>query len=144
MESNSKETLDSASGSLPLQVSMAAEPSPTPVSEKTAQASAGPDPKAFPDGGLEAWLVVMGGFCAVFASFGWINCVGVFQDYYKSTLLPNYSSSQVAWIPSTESFMMFFCVRYVIVGSFQSSTEQDHRDQWLVDSRITTARESPL
>jgi hypothetical protein len=28
----------------------------------------------FPDGGLEAWLVVAGGFCTVFASFGWINC----------------------------------------------------------------------
>ena len=27
-----------------------------------------------PDGGLQAWLAVLGGFCAVFASFGWINC----------------------------------------------------------------------
>jgi hypothetical protein len=27
-----------------------------------------------PDGGLQAWLVVLGGFCIVFASFGWINC----------------------------------------------------------------------
>ncbi|WJG35776.1 uncharacterized protein FOBCDRAFT_139942 [Fusarium oxysporum Fo47] len=26
-----------------------------------------------PDGGREAWLVVAGGFCANFASFGWIN-----------------------------------------------------------------------
>lgn len=33
------------------------------------------DPKVFPDGGLEAWLVVFGGFCTVFASFGWINCM---------------------------------------------------------------------
>jgi hypothetical protein len=28
----------------------------------------------FPDGGLQAWLVVAGGFFAVFSSFGWINC----------------------------------------------------------------------
>lgn len=27
-----------------------------------------------PDGGLEAWLVVVGGFCALLVSFGWINC----------------------------------------------------------------------
>jgi len=27
-----------------------------------------------PDGGLKAWSVVAGSFCAVFASFGWINC----------------------------------------------------------------------
>jgi hypothetical protein len=34
----------------------------------------GPNPDDFPDGGFEAWLVVLGGFCAVFSSFGWINC----------------------------------------------------------------------
>jgi hypothetical protein len=27
-----------------------------------------------PDGGLEAWSVVAGGFCVLFVSFGWINC----------------------------------------------------------------------
>ena len=32
------------------------------------------DPKAFPDGGWEAWLVVSGAFCVMFCSFGWINC----------------------------------------------------------------------
>jgi hypothetical protein len=33
------------------------------------------DPSSFPDGGLEAWLVVLGGFCCLFVSFGWINCM---------------------------------------------------------------------
>ena len=33
------------------------------------------DPSTFPDGGLEAWLVVAGAFCGVFCSFGWINCL---------------------------------------------------------------------
>jgi hypothetical protein len=32
------------------------------------------DPNNFPDGGFEAWMVVAGGFCTVFSSFGWINC----------------------------------------------------------------------
>lgn len=32
------------------------------------------DPSSFPDGGLEAWLVVLGAFCSLFVSFGWINC----------------------------------------------------------------------
>jgi hypothetical protein len=27
-----------------------------------------------PDGGWDAWFVVAGGFCTIFASFGWINC----------------------------------------------------------------------
>lgn len=30
-----------------------------------------------PDGGLVAWLAVLGGFCTIFASFGWINCMQI-------------------------------------------------------------------
>lgn len=32
------------------------------------------DPNNPPDGGLEAWTVVLGGFLIIFSSFGWINC----------------------------------------------------------------------
>ncbi|UKZ53021.1 hypothetical protein TrVGV298_006808 [Trichoderma virens] len=71
-------------------------------------ASTGPDFGPPPDGGMEAWLVVLGGFCSVFASFGWINCIGIFQDYYQSHQLNSYSPSTVAWISSLESFMLFF------------------------------------
>jgi hypothetical protein len=38
------------------------------------------DPAVFPDGGLQAWLVVVGGFFALFASFGWVNCASSDQD----------------------------------------------------------------
>ncbi|KAK9235228.1 major facilitator superfamily domain-containing protein [Lipomyces kononenkoae] len=68
----------------------------------------GPDPSAFPDGGWEAWLAVAGGFFTVFSSIGWINCIGVFQNYYQTNQLKFYSTSTVSWITSTESFMMFF------------------------------------
>jgi hypothetical protein len=90
---------------------------------------AAPVPNLPPDGGTQAWLVVLGGFCVVFASFGWINCtyypqksvrkrsqintktgIGVFQDFYQNHQLSDYSPSTVAWIPATESFFMFFCV----------------------------------
>ena len=36
------------------------------------------DPSQFPDGGLEAWLVVLGCYCCLFVSFGWIGVFGVF------------------------------------------------------------------
>jgi MFS family permease len=68
----------------------------------------GVNPADFPDGGTEAWLVVLGGWCCLFVSFGWINCIGVFQEYYQENLLRGYSSSTVSWIPSLELFMMFF------------------------------------
>lgn len=44
--------------------------------EKAPDAKPNPmmDPSSFPDGGREAWLVVLGAFCSLFVSFGWINC----------------------------------------------------------------------
>jgi len=74
MKSSPNDSPDSSIDSIPAQLSMAAVSGPADDSEKALPASAGPDPAAFPDGGLEAWLVVAGGFCSVFASFGWINC----------------------------------------------------------------------
>ncbi|KAE8386866.1 hypothetical protein ETB97_001884 [Aspergillus alliaceus] len=65
-------------------------------------------PGAPPDGGVMAWTVVLGAFCGLFVSFGWINCIGVFLDYYKSHQLSDLPTSTVTWITSLEIFMMFF------------------------------------
>ncbi|KIX05494.1 uncharacterized protein Z518_06366 [Rhinocladiella mackenziei CBS 650.93] len=64
------------------------------------------DPASFPDGGLRAWLTVAGASACFFVSWGWINCIGVFQDYYMRDQLSEYSPSTVAWIPSLETFFM--------------------------------------
>jgi hypothetical protein len=40
---------------------------------KPAVVPGGINPADFPDGGLQAWLVVLGGWCCLAASFGWIN-----------------------------------------------------------------------
>lgn len=61
-----------------------------------------PNPADFPDGGLKAWSVVLGGWCCLFTSFGWINVIGLFQDYYQGHELSHFSPSIVAWIPSVE------------------------------------------
>ncbi|KAL4904772.1 hypothetical protein BDW74DRAFT_153477 [Aspergillus multicolor] len=60
-----------------------------------------------PDGGLQAWSVVAGSFFSLFVSFGWVNCIGLFQTYYESHQLKNYSASTIAWITSLEIFIMF-------------------------------------
>ena len=78
------------------------------VIPKSVVAPGGVNPADFPDGGFEAWLVVVGAWCCLFVSFGWINCIGVFQQYYQEHLLSSYSSGTIAWIPSMEVFMMFF------------------------------------
>ncbi|KAE9969561.1 hypothetical protein BLS_001601 [Venturia inaequalis] len=82
--------------------------SPTFDDKNQAQVSSGANPSEPPDGGFQAWLAVAGGFCTIFASFGWINCIGIFQNYYQDNQLKSYSSSTISWIPSTESFMLFF------------------------------------
>ncbi|CAG9975608.1 unnamed protein product [Clonostachys byssicola] len=66
----------------------------------------GPPGSDAPDGGIVAWLVVLGAWCTSFCSFGWLNSVGVFQEYYQTTLLSNYSASTIAWIPSLQIFFM--------------------------------------
>ncbi|KAF1958903.1 MFS general substrate transporter [Byssothecium circinans] len=89
-----------------------------PVDEKAVNSHAQPQsvpepanpwhPSQFPDGGRDAWLCLLGAACLLFCSFGWLNCVGIFQSYYSQNQLRNHSSSQIAWIPSLEIFMMFF------------------------------------
>ncbi|KAH8689314.1 putative MFS monocarboxylate transporter [Talaromyces proteolyticus] len=74
---------------------------------KTLQTKPPDDVDIFPDGGLKAWTVVIGGWCLLFVSSGWINCIGVFQTYYEQNQLKNYSPSTTAWILSLETFMMF-------------------------------------
>jgi hypothetical protein len=66
---------------------------PDSATEKESIQEAGPvtDFGPPPDGGLEAWAVVAGGFCAVFASFGWINCeFELLRSSIKSGLTDNF------------------------------------------------------
>ncbi|KAF6227087.1 hypothetical protein HO133_008528 [Letharia lupina] len=66
------------------------------------------DPKSFPEGGAKAWLTVAGASACLFVSFGWINCVGVFQQYYQTHQLKEYTTSDVSWIPALQIFFMLF------------------------------------
>lgn len=66
------------------------------------------DPSSFPDGGTEAWLTVAGAAACLFVSFGWVNAVGFFQDYYERNQLKQYSPSQIAWISSLQGIQPTF------------------------------------
>ncbi|KAI9056296.1 monocarboxylate permease [Trametes sanguinea] len=61
-----------------------------------------------PDGGKEAWTVVLGSSLGLFASAGMINAYGAFQDYYKATLLPSSSSASISLIGSLQVFFLYF------------------------------------
>ncbi|KAF8322349.1 MFS general substrate transporter [Cantharellus anzutake] len=61
-----------------------------------------PDDGEYPEGGLRAWLVVIGCALLTCSTFGFVNAWGVFQEYYSQTLLSNQSHSNIAWIGSVQ------------------------------------------
>ncbi|KAF9264559.1 MFS general substrate transporter [Marasmius fiardii PR-910] len=62
----------------------------------------------YPDGGVRAWLVVLGTVLSGFATFGFVNSWGVFQSYYEQNLLQGTSPSTIAWIGSIQYALVFF------------------------------------
>jgi MFS family permease len=62
----------------------------------------------FPEGGLRAWLVVLGSFCAMLSVYGLINTAAVFESYFSEHQLAAYSPSQIGWIFSLYLFVVFF------------------------------------
>ncbi|QDS68952.1 hypothetical protein FKW77_008677 [Venturia effusa] len=58
-----------------------------------------PDRK-FPEGGKEAWLVVLGSTLALYGSFGFMVSIGTLQEYWAENQLRHYSARDIGWIPS--------------------------------------------
>lgn len=61
----------------------------------------------YPEGGLQAWLVVFGSFCGLLAALGIMNTIGVYQSYIAEHQLSNYSESTIGWISSIYVFLSF-------------------------------------
>jgi hypothetical protein len=63
-------------------------------------------------------LQVLGGFMILFNTYvflfegrlicrwGYVNAFGVFQNYYKTVLVPDSSNSQISWIGSTQGISL--------------------------------------
>jgi MFS family permease len=58
----------------------------------------------YPEGGREAWLVVLGAWLGLFCTFGLVTCVGIFLDHYHSGSLAQDSPSKISWITSMQVF----------------------------------------
>ncbi|KAF8624652.1 hypothetical protein AX17_006983 [Amanita inopinata Kibby_2008] len=72
-----------------------------PSSDSTLQ------PTDFPEGGLRAWMVVVGSFLVQFCTFGYTNGFGVYNDYYVRVYLnENHTSSQISWIGSVQLMLV--------------------------------------
>ncbi|KAF8755950.1 MFS general substrate transporter [Rhizoctonia solani] len=64
-------------------------------------------PPQIPDGGAVAWATVAGAWLILFCSFGYVNAFGVYEDYYTRIYMTNKTSSEIAWIGSTQLCLQF-------------------------------------
>ncbi|KDQ18153.1 hypothetical protein BOTBODRAFT_551810 [Botryobasidium botryosum FD-172 SS1] len=60
-----------------------------------------------PDGGLEAWGVVLGSWCGQLVAYGPYNGFGAFQSYYGNHQLAGFSADAISWIGSIQLFLTF-------------------------------------
>jgi MFS family permease len=87
--------------------------SPNNLTELDAQDLNPQDDHSYPEGGLQAWLVVFGGWCGMFASFGIANTLGSLEAYISENQLSTYNPSQIGWIFSLWTFLTFFGGIYI-------------------------------
>ncbi|KAL2260314.1 hypothetical protein VTK26DRAFT_5712 [Humicola hyalothermophila] len=93
--------------------SEAFEKSPEPTDTESAEPKVKPDgtinetAQTAPEGGLRAWLVVVGSAFIFFSCLGFLNSFGVFQEYYMANQLQDRSPDDIAWIGSLMSFAQF-------------------------------------
>lgn len=80
----------------------------TSNAEPTQPESGSRDEITYPEGGLQAWLVVFGAFCGLTSSLGIYNTSGVFSAVVSETVLPGEAPSTLAWLFSTYAFVNWF------------------------------------
>lgn len=82
--------------------------------EKQATAVSGASyEETFPEGGLRAWLVVLGAWFALMSAMGLMNTIAIFQAYTLAHQLKGMSEGTVGWIFSIYTFLAFFCGVYI-------------------------------
>lgn len=66
------------------------------------------DPDNFPDGGTQAYLVLIGAFCGLFTAFGISNSAGAIESYVKNNQLEGVDQTLVSWVFSLHLAILYF------------------------------------
>lgn len=77
-----------------------------PVDSTATGPNSAPGPP--PDGGLQAWLQVLGSTAILVNTWGLINSFGVFQAFYEVDILRDRAPSDISWIGSLQASLLFF------------------------------------
>lgn len=75
--------------------------------------TAGTATETYPEGGLEAWLVVLGAWLALVAGLGVMNTLGTLQAYLSAHQLARYDEGTIGWVFSLFTFVVFFLGLYI-------------------------------
>jgi hypothetical protein len=67
----------------------------------------------FPEGGLRAWLVVLGCWLSCFGALGFANSMATIHAYISRHQLADHGEGSIGWIFSLWAFLSFFCGIYV-------------------------------
>ncbi|KAH8805873.1 major facilitator superfamily domain-containing protein [Xylogone sp. PMI_703] len=86
------------------------------------------DGHTYPEGGLRAWLVVLGSWCGMMASIGICNTLGSYQAYVSTHQLASYDAGVIGWIFSVYTFLTFAC------GVYIGPLFDVHGPRWLIFS----------
>ena len=76
-----------------------------PVVKKDTRISVN-DLSKIPNGGIRAWLQVLGSFFLFMNTWGITNTYGVFQTYYELEVLRDSTPSAISWIGSIQAFLL--------------------------------------
>lgn len=63
----------------------------------------------YPEGGLRAWLCVLGSFSGLTVALGMMNTIGTYHAYLTTNQLRGVSESAIGWIFGIYAFLAFFC-----------------------------------
>lgn len=77
--------------------------------DKEARTTAPPDgaDSGYPEGGAQAWSVVLGAWCAMIPSMGLLNSLGVLHAWIGNHQLQDYSESSIGWIFGAYGFFLY-------------------------------------
>ncbi|KZF24487.1 putative monocarboxylate transporter [Xylona heveae TC161] len=77
----------------------------------SSESSPGPRPTTSqrepPNGGVRAWLVVVGATASQICTFGYIQSFGIYEQYYQANQLKHETPSNISWIGSLQLCLLF-------------------------------------
>lgn len=76
----------------------------------------------YPEGGLKAWLVVLGSWCAMTAGLGIANSTGIFEAYVSNTVLSSSSTLCLTFVSHTKTTKQLYYYQLLLVLSILSGT----------------------